>query len=297
VTPGAGITATARFLAGGGVGALYAVAIAHIATSRSPDRAFGIVVTANHIVGAALLTMIAWLSNLYPGRAAFLIVVTFQLLTAFFIVQLPGRPSSASHGRQARAPIARRTGLPALLGLFGMFLLATAFGSVWPIMGQIAAKGGIASGEVTLAFSLAGAAGLIPGLLVTAIGLRAGRAVPLVLGSLAFGGSLMLPGSGAPFAVATVLVMFFWTFNIPYHLGLVAAIDRSGRLTVFTSAMLPLGIAVGQAGAGQMAAVQGVNSVTVVGGILAAAAGVTALLTLHVARDLMKSLPQEDVAT
>ncbi len=291
-TPDAGMTATARFLAGGGVGALYAVAIAHLATSKSPDRAFGIVVTANHIVGAALLTTIAWLSNLYPARAAFLIVVAFQLMTALFIARLPGRGSSVTNYR-TREPTTARTGVPALLGLFGIFLLATAFGSVWPIMGQIAAEEGILAGELTLAFSLAGAAGLLPGLVVTAIGLRAGRAVPLMLGSLAFGGSLMLPGSSAPFALATVLVMFFWTFNIPYHLGLVAALDRSGRLTVFASAMLPLGIAVGQAGSGQLAAVQGVNSVTIVGGALATAAGIMALLTLHVGRDLIKREPQD----
>ncbi len=253
-----------RLFAGIGEGGLYAVAVAHLAATAAPDRAFGLMLTANHVVGALLLATIAWLSGAYPAQAAIAVVIVFQLLTATLIGKLPRRPARAA--ARHRPSGAGGAVAPAVLGLLGMLLLAGGFGVVWPLIGQIAKARGVSPHAVALAFSLAGAVGLLPGMLVTALGLRVGRVLPLSIGSLAFAAALSLPTFDVPFMVPTLLIMFFWTFSIPYYLGLVAAVDRSGRLTVLTTAMLPFGIAVGQALAGQIVATVGLRGVTLLGG-------------------------------
>lgn len=283
--------AVLRFAAGLGEGGLYAVAIAYLASTAAPDRAFGVVVTSNHIVGVTLLTVIAWVSADYPAQAAVVVVVVFQLLTALLIVRLPRRPEPPSAPAIATdivdqaPPSISAPAATAILGLLGTFLLSAGFGAVWPMIGQIAAEREIAPGIVALAFSLAGVAGLVPGLIVTALGLRLGRALPLAAASIGFALSLLLPTTDVTFFAPTVLILFFWTFNIPYYLGFVAAIDRSGRLAVFTSAMIPFGIAVGQGVSGQIAASAGFQAVTALGATSVGLALAVMLVAIYRDRD------------
>jgi hypothetical protein len=54
--------------------------------------------------------------------------------------------------------------------------------------------------------------------------------------------------------------MFFWIFSIPYYLGSQSALDPSGRLAVLSSAMMPFGLAAGQAVANSMTSGTGFSS-------------------------------------
>lgn len=260
-----------RTSCGFGEGWLYAAAIASLASTSAPDRAFGIVVAANQIAGTLLLATIAWISVGNPAAGAISVACIFSLATAPFVLSLPRGRDASSSGKD-RATVAGFDRTPALLGLAGMFLLSAAFGLVWPNIGQIALARGVSQQSLLHAFSAVGLGGIAAGIMAAVLGAKFGRIPPLVVGSSGFAAALALPTTSSPFLLTALGIIFFFTLSVPYYLGLLAAIDRTGRLAVLTSAMIPFGIAVGQAASSFLVGSSGFANVTVVGSALATVA-------------------------
>jgi MFS transporter, DHA1 family, inner membrane transport protein len=129
-----------------------------------------------------------------------------------------------------------------VLGLIGMFLFLVAVGEVWPMVGPIAQSHGVGAAAVGSALAIAGLAGIGAGLLVSLIGSRFGRLMPLIVGTLGLACAmltLLVASDGRSLVLSTSLIMFFWIFSIPYYLGSQSALDPSGRLAVLSSAMMP----------------------------------------------------------
>ena len=144
-----------------------------------------------------------------------------------------------------------------------MFLFLVGVGEVWPIVGSIAQSHGIAASSVGSALAIAGLTGIAAGLLVSLIGSRFGRLVPLIVGTLGIACAmltLLAASDGHSLVLSTSLIMFFWIFSIPYYLGSQSALDPSGRLAVLSSAMMPFGLAAGQAVANSMTSGSGFSS-------------------------------------
>jgi len=148
-----------------------------------------------------------------------------------------------------------------------MFLLATGLGLKWPVVGQIAAANGVAPGTVATGFSVAGLGGVAGAVASASLATRFGRLLPLIVGTLGMLLALVLVGTNL-FVMAAILTMFFWAFALPYYLGLVAEIDATGRVAVFTSAMIPFGMAAGQMAAGPLEVIGGFSAVTVAGNLV-----------------------------
>lgn len=271
-----------RVLAGLGEGGMYAVAIASLAATRSPDRAFGVVAILNQISATLLLVAIAHLNGSYPQSGAIAVMLGLVMLTSLFVTTLPRRVDAGSTGQNTGFDLKTPFALtPALFGLAGTFLLSCGFGAVWPFIGQIAVARNISDELIASAFSWVGAAGILAGVIVTALGLKLGRKLPLVFASVGFSVSLILPTYHVSFIALTLLLMFFWTFNIPYYMGLLAELDRTGRLAALTGAMLPFGIAAGQALSGRIAAADGFRAISFMGAGCVAAALAAMLIALR----------------
>jgi predicted MFS family arabinose efflux permease len=257
-----------RAAAGVGEGALYAVAIASLSGTATPDRAFGVAIASNQIAGTALLALIARASRASPSSAAMLITGIFILVNVVFIPVLRRRgraqesDSTVSRGKSMDAAGFRSI----LCGLAGMFLLSGGFGAVWPIVGQIALAHDVSNETIAATFSVVGFGGVTGGIAATLLGIRFGRLAPLIFGTTGMVLCLLLTLTSL-FVAATILIMFFWAFNLPYFFGPLADLDKSGRLAVMTGSMIPFGIAAGQMVAGPIVALGGFSAVTVTGSI------------------------------
>ncbi len=266
-----------RAIAGVGEGGLYATAIATLATTRTPDKSFGIVMVANQIAGTVMLAAIVWISAWYPKEGPIIVASALVITTAIFISAIPS--GSATSGASSEPRSGRTRQGPGLMGLGAMLLLSFGFGAVWPIITQIGVARGVTPATMAAAFSVVGVAGIAAGLIVAWIGARFGRILPLVTSSGGLAVALLISTHNLPFAFVLGMIMFFWTASVPYYFGVMAGLDESGRLTVLSSAMIPLGITIGQSLAGRTAAEAGFGFITTV----AAAAIALALLIVSCA--------------
>lgn len=244
-----------RTLAGVGVGIAYTVAVAALSATRLPDRNFGIAITSNQLSVTLLLALLSWLGLDQGYRVVIGVVLVFTLLMGLGIGWFPRAAPVQTSAAPAKGAQATSSMLPGVLGLAGMFLFLVAVGEVWPIVGPIAQSHGIGAATVGSALAIAGLAGIGAGFLVSLIGSRFGRLVPLIVGTVGLACAmltLLMASDGKSLVTSTSLIMFFWIFSIPYYLGSQSALDPSGRLAVLSSAMMPFGLAAGQALANSM---------------------------------------------
>ncbi|MFM0341784.1 MFS transporter [Paraburkholderia fungorum] len=239
-----------RTVAGIGIGITYTVAVAALSATRSPDRNFGFAITSNQLSVTLLLALLSWFGLDHGYRVVIGVVLVFTLLMGLGIVWFPRAAPVRSAAESNVGMQVSSSTLPGVLGLAGMFLFLVAVGEVWPIVGPIAQSHGIGSAAVGSALAIAGLAGIAAGLLVSLIGSRFGRLAPLIVGTLGLACAmltLLVASDGQSLVLSTSLIMFFWIFSIPYYLGSQSALDPSGRLAVLSSAMMPFGLAAGQA--------------------------------------------------
>jgi DHA1 family inner membrane transport protein len=277
------ILVVARSIAGVGVGIAYTVAVAALSATRLPDRNFGIAITSNQLSVTLLLALLSWLGLDQGYRVVIGVVLAFTLLMGlgigWFPRTAPMRATLDPERSQASSSV-----LPGVLGLVGMFLFLVAVGEVWPIVGPIAQSHGIGAAAVGSALAIAGLAGIGAGLLVSLIGARFGRLVPLIVGTLGLACAmltLLVATDGQSIVLSTSLIMFFWIFSIPYYLGSQSALDPSGRLAVLSSAMMPFGLAAGQALATSISSGNGYSSTILSSAVTSGLALGTTLFGIH----------------
>lgn len=238
-----------RALVGLGVGLVYTIAVAGLAATRSPDRSFGFAITANQLSATAVTAIGSWIGLNHGHGPVITILFAFTLLVGLAVPWIP-RSTAAAAG-QARPVAAGRGSLGrGLVGLAGMFLFLMGIGSVWPILAPIAQSRGVDPAAVGPALAVAGVGGIGAGLLVSMLGTRFGRIGPLTIGALGIAAamlSLLILHDGAMLMVVAVVIMFLWIFSIPFFLGALSSLEPTGRLTVLSSAMMPFGLAAGQA--------------------------------------------------
>ena len=282
------LVACVRAVAGAGEGVVFALAIAALARTPAPERAFGIMITANHVASSVLLALIAWAAM--HGRAgAVELIATFLVISAGFVIALNGTGASARDEASAAQSIGPG---PAIGGISGVFLLSFGFGTVWPLVGQIAVAEGLTPQTIARALSFSGVGGIVGGMAAAAVGARFGRLQTLLFASLGFGLSLASPASALPLAGVGFAILFFWTMSLPFYLGMASSFDQSGRLAVATSAMIPCGIAAGQAAAGFATTKMTLSAICVAGGCVIAAAAAAMLVADRLFREQSETVAE-----
>jgi DHA1 family inner membrane transport protein len=274
MTGAVGLIETYRACAGAGEGLLYAVAIASLSRTAAPDRALGVSVASNQVASTLLLILMAWLGRGGHATAAVWVIAAFIALHLPFVPSLPARVKAESNSAGARAGVVNR--LPVFYAIAGMILLAAGFGAVWPLIGQIGAARGIPAVTIAVGFSIVGLGGIAGGSSAAAFGARLGRSTAITLGTLGMAACILLSLS-LLFVAAMFFIMFFFVFSLPFYLALLSGLDRTGRLSVLTSAMIPFGIAAGQTIAGLLAG-YGLASVVYAG----CAASIAALAVVRI---------------
>jgi len=234
-------------------GTLMVVCIASAASSRQPDRVYGLWVSGQLILGAVGLWLLPPLFGAFGLKALYLGLALLMLLC----LPLAGAfPASAAPGpmKPAHAPLEHRW-LPGLCGLLAVLLFYTGLSAVWTFIGSIAASAAIDPGSSGRILSIATLMGIAGSLCATLIGPRWPRNLPLALGIglMALAVALLL---GSPdlrrFALAALLFKYCWTFALPFILACLADHDRAGRLMNSANLVIGGGLALGPAIAGPL---------------------------------------------
>jgi predicted MFS family arabinose efflux permease len=276
-------------IAGLGEGGMAAVAVAAIAGTSSPDRNFAINILGNLLSSTLFFGAFPHVMSVNGIRSIEWLLGLLALVFGLGIPWLPPHALVTEHDRQGSrasvsAPAIRSIRWPAVMGLFGTLLFLVAIGCVWPVVGKLGANKGLPTPLISTALAVAGFFGVLSALFATWLGVRAGRLIPLTTCSIGIMAVMfvLLGALGSwEFVVAVVLFMFFWILAIPYFFGLLAALDASGRLVAFSTAMQTTGLSAGQAISAFFVGRAAFSSTIVIGIVMTACAMAATLLAVR----------------
>lgn len=223
--------ATISFIIGGaGVGAAISTSGAAIAAIQNPNR-----VSAASGVFNRLMVMLALAVIPILGVAQLTVFGALALLSLLGLVLsfwLPNLVDSNSFEPVSREPIDRKGWLAGLSLLILFAVWGASEDAVWALAGVLGGEVGLAEDHLGLALSAAAGGGAIAMVVITVIGSRIGRAVPLFL-AICAGGVVKL-GIGLVenpvlFAVLVVVVNTIYMFAFVLFIATAAGLDVHGR--------------------------------------------------------------------
>lgn len=235
----------ARFIAGLAAGALQGILSASIAATPAPDRIFAIYLTANLTTTTVMLGLLSRFSAAGNPEWLFMSVVALAVLALILLGRLPAGTATGQPTADRMAKPSHGYGPAALLGTF---ILLIGVGLTWPLVGVLGLNREMSGEAIASALSFATMGGIVASLLVSAIGDKAGRRLPISAGAAGLCIAVLtfvVDDGRASFAAAAFIFMFCWVLILPYCAGLVAALDPSGRLSVLWVTMQFAGLATG----------------------------------------------------
>jgi predicted MFS family arabinose efflux permease len=234
-----------RVLAGAGEGAAIAAMAAMAGASLgSAERYFAVSVACN-LAASAVLLRIFPLSMAYSAGGVFVLLAVVALPSLALVRALPATETAAS-AVLPRLQISRGI----VLACFGTLLFFAAISTVWSFVTVAADRAGLSFDGASQVLSLATAAGIVTGLLISWRGTRIPRQLALLTGTLVFAAVIAFFASGvgtASFLPATLLLMISYVFTLPFYFGTIGTLDRSGRVMAFAMALQFAGLAAGPA--------------------------------------------------
>ncbi|MGR0320865.1 MFS transporter [Agromyces sp. ZXT2-3] len=233
-------------LVAGGIGAGGAVASsgAALAAFIDPDRVAGVNGLANRAVITVILAVVPMI-GLAPA-SVFGVLAVFALAMLATTAWLPAAPILAPATSGARgagrahaasvtavSPASRRVTIAGLALLVCFALWAVSEDSLWAMAGVMGAEQAALTPEgLGIALSGATAGGILGALLITVVGDRFGRALPLAI-LLGAGGVLKIVESSVTDPSAFIVVFIAWNtvyaIAFLYFVSTAAALDADGR--------------------------------------------------------------------
>lgn len=240
-----------RILSGLAGGSLMVICMTSASALPKPDRAYGLWVFGQLVLGAIGLTILPSLFETFGLKAFFLIMAILMVLCLPLTRFLPESIQKKSHDSNAfLGGISRQ----AIVGLIAILLFYVSLMGVWTFIGSIGASAGITgqtSGNILAIATLFGIAGAG---VATLLGGRHRFTWLLILGyGLMIVGIVMLfsPDSTS-FSIAAFSFKFAWTFSLPFILATLAKLDRNGQVMNLSNLVMGGGIAIGPMIAGLM---------------------------------------------
>ena len=261
ISPEATLLIGARLLAGIGAGLVTAEVSAVVARGLDRERLISNLTIAAVLNGSIWLYVIPVLMPELGYRAPYLALLMTCLTGIVLLVRLPS-PAMRAAGSCRTASI--ETAGVGVLTLPAVFLTQLGQGSFWTFVGIYGSAAHL-SDETIGAFLSMATLLLLVGVVGTSIaGTRAGRFAPLfVLIAVNVASIVAISYVNDPtvYFAANVVQAVTNLSSLVYQLGLVAAVDRSGRLFATANGLVALGNGLGPAVAGAIAAPFGASNV------------------------------------
>jgi hypothetical protein len=239
----------ARFLTGTAEGTVSIICMSALRLTRDPNRSFGLWLFAQLLIGG--LALLA-LRSLVAATG----VAGFYTALAGLALALAGAAwrIASGHDREDVVRLSSSTvtrwSLTGMAGLAAVLAFYVGFSAIWTFVGQMAAPDSVSQVEATHALSLAPLGGMAGAALASAIGTRFGSVRPLGVAIAVLSAAVVALGNQPPwfvYATACFAVLFGWTLAVPFLLGGIAGVDRSGRLTAAINVVIGGGLATGPA--------------------------------------------------
>jgi predicted MFS family arabinose efflux permease len=240
----------ARLVAGFGAGGGIALMSAIVATSRTPDRLFGLFFCLLLLTATAVFHSAGIVTQKFGAYCMYYIFIALSLL-ALLVSRAFTSPTRAAvrasvSDSSVSAPAAHTANWVLIgTGLIAMFLFFASCGAVWVYMERIAVATGLDAAAARSVLGNATIAGAVGAALATLFGVRFGRVAPLLLGGGTLLAMMALIAAGPSTSAFTTIALGFvltWMFTLPYLMGAMAFVDPFGRAA---------SLAVGSQNAGQ----------------------------------------------
>lgn len=272
-----------RALAGLGAGLAAAASTAAAAGTANPERVFASASLVTAILGAITIGPIGMAIGAYGAAGAFAIAAVVTFLAFPLLAGLPApivaRPEVAGErdGQHVASAVA------VLAALFAFMLGQNA---VWGFTARIGQSAGLSVEEVSWILGATAFAGLAGAAIAATLGASRGRTVPILLaiaGTVVSVFVLVASETSMGFILANATWTFLFAFSMPYFIGTLAALDRSGRWAAMGTGVAGIGAAIGPAAVGRIVEATGYDSLAIlmlVTGVVAAALITPVLLRL-----------------
>lgn len=245
-----------RFVHGLIAGCLVGTSYTVMSRTKSPDRAFGMLLFLQYGVAGLALAFVPELVRARGAQVVFWLLLAFSLLTLLILPLIPEHvrspaPQAAADTGTRRSALLRVVGLT----LAAIFLFQGSNMSLAAFLIPLGQHFGLPIDRISAALgvsswvSMGGAAAVI---LITT---RYGRLMPIALGYvglLASGWAYHFSASLNVYFIASCISGASWAFTIPYLFGICAEQDASGRSTVLAGLFSKLGLASGPLVGGMM---------------------------------------------
>jgi DHA1 family inner membrane transport protein len=239
---------TIRLLTGVGAGILMAITTVSVGSTRDPDRIFGLWITAQ-VMPSVLVVPLLPKAILHYGLAApFMIIAIFGILVFCLYRHFPEK--AVAKTKASTVAGTPRALLLGVIGIIGTFIFYGGQSAVWAFVERIGTASGLSNQAIGNAIFLALLAGTGGGLLAAVIGKAFGRVLPL-FGSMVLSATaiIVLAGEPAliPYTLAVVVLYTIWVYSSPVLNGVIANLDKGGRLLAATSMTFCASISAGPA--------------------------------------------------
>jgi len=255
-----------RIAIGCGSGLAISGANAAIAAREDAERIFAIIWTMGGAITASLAMFLPAVVEGGRFPLGFAALLLLALLGLPFMFWLPHKPAESVQPSTPRADSTTTsgdssTGLKTVFGplvvmaFFGMFLYSAGEQALWNFAYNLPIEAGVDPELAAKVLGMTVFMGLGGGAIAALLGVRLGRIFPIVLGSLfSLAGRWMYinASTSSTLLVASLLWGTGFYFVSPYQVGLVAAVDRTGRAAVACAAASNFGYAVGPGIAGRI---------------------------------------------
>ena len=233
-----------RFVGGLGEGLVLAVPVRLAARFSNPDRLFAWIMFGQSLYGVAGLAAAPYLMDAFGLRGLFFGFATLALLTIPFFRALPD--DGAPREQSGRTVINTRM----VLVFASLMILYMATNCVWAYYERIGVAMDISASDIGLALAAGLFASMVGALIAAALGGRLPRSLMMYVGVGASALSvwiLYLAQDLAPY-VASVMLLFGATgFVVPFYMGELAGVARTGRLPIVGYIIILLGNMLGPA--------------------------------------------------
>lgn len=234
---------------GTAVGVTYSV----MARTRSPDRAFGMLLLLQQGLGGLGLMFLPSLVPVYGTRILFLVLAALTSLALLGMFAIPRDEASTAGERPVYLALDARTRWTAALTLLALFLFQAGNMSLAAFIIGLGESFSLDRGFIGQALGWATWLGAGGAVLVIMMGTRFGRLQPLLLAmaiTLAGIAGFFWSGNHLVFFLANLVTAITWSFVVPYLFGMASALDASGRMASLAGFASKLGLASGTAAAG-----------------------------------------------
>jgi predicted MFS family arabinose efflux permease len=244
----AGTFALCRIASGLGCGILAALASVTIGQSDQPDRNYGFLLAASLLYGTAALWGLPGLLTQFGLNSAYWLLVVLAVAILFVVPFIPAGRASRSAGVVATGHA------PHWLLAAGVLLSILLFwadqNDVYAYIERVGNASGISAEFIGFSLGVGNLTGFLGASLVAALGSRAGRLVPIVVATVINLGCLWIlahPVSPWTYLVALGTTSFTWNIVNPFQLGILAAVDPSGKALALAATVTGAGLAIGPA--------------------------------------------------